>query len=317
MALPRTSLTHGPKLPAVMGGATGGGTGGTGGATNGGRARALVTGASSGIGWACAELLRDAGFDVIGTSRKGAEAPHPEGITMLALDMGDPDSIAAVADEVLGGGAGASSGRSSTAVSAGAPSVIIANAGESQSGPFEELPADALNRVFQVNVLGQVDLVQRLLPSMREAGAGRVILVGSMLGGLPLPHRSSYVATKAALRGFGLSLRGEVSRFGIGVTVVEPGSINTGISTRRTKYGAAEGSPYRDDTLTMVRNLDANEAKGISAAEVAETVMAEIAANRPLPLVARGSKAGLVVPLTRVLPVEATLALMRRVHGLK
>ena len=110
---------------------------------------------------------------------------------------------------------------------------------------------------------------------------------------------------------------GEVSRFGIGVTVVEPGSINTGISTRRTKYGAAEGSPYRDDTLTMVRNLDANEAKGISAAEVAETVMAEIATDRPLPLVARGSKAGLVVPLTRVLPVEATLALMRRVHGLK
>ena len=93
MALPRTSLTHGPKLPAVVGGTTGG-------ATSGGKARALVTGASSGIGWACAELLRDAGFDVIGTSRKGAEAPHPEGITMLALDMGDPDSIAAVADEV-------------------------------------------------------------------------------------------------------------------------------------------------------------------------------------------------------------------------
>ena len=165
MALPRTSLTHGPKLPAVVGGATGGGTGGTGGATNGGRARALVTGASSGIGWACAERLRDAGFDVIGTSRKGAEAPHPEGITMLALDMGDPDSIAAVADEVLGGGADAGAGRSSTAVSAGAPSVIIANAGESQSGPFEELPADALNRVFQVNVLGQVDLVILLYTS--------------------------------------------------------------------------------------------------------------------------------------------------------
>lgn len=283
MALPRTTLTHGPKLPAVSG-------------------RALVTGASSGIGWACAEALRDAGFDVVGTSRKGADAPHPDGVEMVALDMGDPASIAAAVDEVISGGA---------------PSVVIANAGESQSGPFEELPADALNRLFQVNVLGQVDLVQRLLPSMRDAGRGRVILVGSMLGGLPLPHRSSYVATKAALRGFGMSLRGEVSRFGIGVTVVEPGSINTGISNRRTKYGAGEGSPYRDDTLTMVRNLDANEAKGISAAEVAETVMAEIAAVRPLPLVARGSKAGLVVPLTRVLPVEATLALMRRVHGLK
>ncbi len=283
MALPRTTLTHGPKLPAVSG-------------------RALVTGASSGIGWACAEALRDAGFDVVGTSRKGSDAPHPDGVEMIALNMGDPASIAAAADEVISGGA---------------PSVVIANAGESQSGPFEELPADALNRLFQVNVLGQVDLVQRLLPSMRDAGRGRVILVGSMLGGLPLPHRSSYVATKAALRGFGMSLRGEVSRFGIGVTVVEPGSINTGISNRRTKYGAGEGSPYRDDTLTMLKNLDANEAKGISADDVAETVMHEITAERPLPLVARGSRAGLVVPLTRALPTEATLALMRRVHGLK
>ncbi|WP_295629380.1 SDR family NAD(P)-dependent oxidoreductase [uncultured Corynebacterium sp.] len=283
MALPRTSLTHGPALPAVRG-------------------RALVTGASSGIGWACAEMLRDAGFDVVGTSRRGDGAPHPDGVEMLALDMGDPGSIAAVAERV---------------VADGAPSVIVANAGESQSGPFEELPADALNRLFQVNVLGQVDLVQRLLPSMRAAGAGRVMLIGSMLGGLPLPHRSSYVATKAALRGFGLSLRGEVSKFGVGVTVVEPGSINTGISTRRTKYGAADGSPYRDDATTMVAKLDANEAKGISAEEVAATVMAEITAERPLPLVARGSRAGLVVPLTRVLPVEATLALMRRVHGLK
>ncbi len=283
MALPRTTLTHGPKLPAVSG-------------------RALVTGASSGIGWACAEALRDAGFDVVGTSRKGSDAPHPDGVEMIALNMGDPASIAAAADEVISGGA---------------PSVVIANAGESQSGPFEELPADALNRLFQVNVLGQVDLVQRLLPAMRDAGRGRVILVGSMLGGLPLPHRSSYVATKAALRGFGMSLRGEVSRFGIGVTVVEPGSINTGISNRRTKYGAGEGSPYRDDTLTMLKNLDANEAKGISADDVAETVMHEITAERPLPLVARGSRAGLVVPLTRALPTEATLALMRRVHGLK
>lgn len=283
MALPRTTLTHGPKLPAVSG-------------------RALVTGASSGIGWACAEALREAGFDVVGTSRKGADAPHPDGVEMIALDMGDPASIVAAADEVISGGA---------------PSVVIANAGESQSGPFEELPADALNRLFQVNVLGQVDLVQRLLPSMRNAGRGRVILVGSMLGGLPLPHRSSYVATKAALRGFGMSLRGEVSRFGIGVTVVEPGSINTGISNRRTKYGAGEGSPYRDDALTMLKNLDANEAKGISADDVAETVMHEITAERPLPLVARGSRAGLVVPLTRALPTEATLALMRRVHGLK
>lgn len=285
MPLPRTAFTHGPALPPVSG-------------------RALVTGASSGIGWSCAEALRDAGFAVTGTSRHGAGADHPAGIDMAALDMGDPDSIAALADDL-------------TRDPARIPGVIVANAGESQSGPLEELPRAALERIFQVNVLGQVDLLQRLLPALREAGRGRIILVGSMLGGLPLPHRSSYVATKAALRGFGLSLRGEVAKFGIGVTVVEPGSINTGLSARRTKYGGAADSPYRADVATMLRKLDGNEAKGIPPEDIAETVLAEVRAERPVPLVARGSRAGLVVPLTRAIPVAAQLALMRRVHGLK
>ena len=81
MALPRTSFTHGPKLPAVVGGGAGAQagapttTGNAAAATSApGKPRALVTGASSGIGWACAEALRDAGFEVIGTSRKGAGA---------------------------------------------------------------------------------------------------------------------------------------------------------------------------------------------------------------------------------------------------
>ena len=223
---------------------------------------------------------------------------------MAALDMGDPASIASLADELT---------RDPHRI----PEVIVANAGESQSGPLEELPREALERVFQVNVLGQVDLLQRLLPALRETGRGRIILIGSMLGGLPLPHRSSYVATKAALRGFGLSLRGEVAKFGVGVTVVEPGSINTGLSNRRTRYGGAADSPYRDDVATMLRKLDGNEAKGIPPEDIADTVLTEVRAERPVPLVARGSRAGLVVPLTRTLPVAAQLTLMRRVHGLK
>nr|WP_240394090.1 SDR family NAD(P)-dependent oxidoreductase [Corynebacterium lactis] len=194
--------------------------------------------------------------------------------------------------------------------------VVVANAGESQSGPFEELPRDALERLFQVNVLGQVELLQKLLPGMRAAGRGRIILIGSMLGGLPLSYRSSYVAAKAALRGFGMALRGEVAQFGIDVTVVEPGAINTGISQRRTKYGAAD-SVYADDVRRMLTRLDANEAKGIPASRIADVVMREIAAERPMALVAEGSSARAVVPLVRAIPTQAMLTLMRRVHGLR
>ncbi|MBV7294374.1 SDR family NAD(P)-dependent oxidoreductase [Corynebacterium sp. TAE3-ERU12] len=268
---------------------------------------ALVTGASSGIGYATAEALRDAGFAVLGTSRRGTEAPHPDGITMTALAMDDPDSIAACAQRAD------DFARDNGHHSIGA---VVLNAGESQSGPLEELPSDALERLFRVNVTGQLELAQHLLPGMRAAGRGRMVFVGSMLGTFPLPYRSSYAAAKAALRTGALALRGEVEQFGIGVTVVEPGSINTGISTRRTRYGGAADSVYTKQLTTMLKNLNANEASGISAEAVAEVIVAEITAQRPAPYRARGSRAGLVLPLSRVLPRQTMLDLIRKVHGL-
>ncbi|WP_448851851.1 SDR family oxidoreductase [Corynebacterium sp. 335C] len=294
----RTRVTHGPSLPAASA---------LPGITTG---RALVTGASSGIGRATAEALRDAGYEVFGTSRRGADAPAPEGVTMLPLDLGDPASVEALVASFSPGGDFAR--RDSGPLM----EVVVCNAGESQSGAFEELPREDLERLFQVNVLGHVDLVQRLLPSMRRAGTGRVVVVGSMLGSLPLAYRSSYVATKAALSGFARALRGEVARFGIGVTVVEPGSINTGLSERRTRLGGGEGSPYRTDVHRMLEKLDANEASGISAEEVAAVIVDEILSDRPAAYRARGSRAGVVVPLTRILPEQLRLELLKRVHGL-
>lgn len=275
----RTRFTHGPELPAVRSGT------------------ALVTGASSGIGWATAEKLRDAGFTVYGTSRRGADAPHPEGITMVPLVGDDLESVREAVEAT------------------GPVDVLVANHGESQSGAFEELPPDALERVFRVNVLSQVQLAQLVLPGMRASGRGRIVFVGSMLGSMPLPYRSSYVATKAAVSGFGQSLRGEVAQFGIGVSVVEPGSINTGISQRRTKYGA--DGPYGQDMSTMISRLDANEAKGITADQVADVIVEEILADRPKAYRARGSFARVVGPLRRILPVQGTLDLMKRFHGLR
>lgn len=260
--------------------------------------RALVTGASSGIGRAVAAALVARGYAVFGTTRDPAAVTDPvPGVDYLALDLTDEQSIVACA------------------AAAGEVDVLVNNAGESQSGPVEELPREAIERLFQLNVIGQVRLTQLLLPGMRERGHGRVVMVGSMLGSFPLAYRSSYTATKAAIRAFGTAMRAELSPYGVWVTTVEPGSINTGISQRRTQY-IADDSPYQRGYQTMLRHLNANEAAGISAEDVAETILAAIDAKRPKPLYARGSNAPLAFAMRRVLPRTVAEKIVHRKHGL-
>ncbi|WP_067608213.1 SDR family oxidoreductase [Nocardiopsis listeri] len=263
------------------------------------RRTALVTGASSGIGAAVAAALVERGYRVFGTSRSPEKVAEPiTGVEYLALDLTDYASVEACAE------------------AAGDVDVLVNNAGESQNGPIEELPMDAVERVFRLNVFGAVRLTQLLLPGMRARGHGRVVMVGSMLASFPLAFRSSYVASKAAIKGFSDATRREVSPFGVGVTTVEPGSINTGISERRTQY-VAEGSPFEADYRTMVNTLNTNEAKGISAEKVTATVLRAIEARSPRPLYAVGSNAPLVFALRRLLPRSVMLRIVARKHGLR
>ncbi|MEU5436125.1 SDR family NAD(P)-dependent oxidoreductase [Streptomyces sp. NPDC020719] len=260
---------------------------------------ALVTGASSGIGAAVAAALVARGYRVLGTSRDPEKVDRPvPGVEYLALDLTDDASVAACA------------------AAAGDVDVLVNNAGESQNGPFEELPMDAVERVFRLNVFGAVRLTQLLLPGMRERGYGRVVMVGSMLASFPLAYRSSYVASKAAIKGFASAARREVAPYGVGMTTVEPGAIRTGISERRTQY-IGDGSPFAAEYRTMLTALNSNEANGISPETVAATVVKAIEAVRPKPLYAVGSNAPLVFALRRLLPRTAAERLVARRHGLR
>ncbi|MFI2370027.1 SDR family oxidoreductase [Streptomyces sp. NPDC018833] len=263
------------------------------------RGTALVTGASSGIGAAVAAALVGRGYRVYGTSRDPASVADPvPGVEYLALDLTDDASVEACA------------------AAAGAVDVLVNNAGESQNGPLEELPMEALERLFRLNVLGAVRLTQLLLPGMRARRRGRVVMVGSMLASFPLAYRSSYVASKAALKGFASAARREVAPYGVGITTVEPGSVNTGISERRTQY-VAEDSPFLAEYRTMLAALNANESRGVPAERVASTVIRAIEAARPRPLYAVGSNAPVVFALRRLLPRAAVERMVARKHGLR
>jgi NAD(P)-dependent dehydrogenase (short-subunit alcohol dehydrogenase family) len=266
---------------------------------------ALVTGASSGIGRATAQLLVDRGHHVVGTSRNPDKIPaadRVEGVRYRPLDLRDASSVegfvgALAAEDVH-------------------VDILVNNAGESQSGPLEDLPLGALERLFQVNVLGPVHLTQFLVPGMRARGYGRVVMVGSMLASFPLAYRSSYVASKAAIKGFATAARFELSPFGVWLTTVEPGSINTGISQRRTKY-IDEGSPHADAFRTMLKVLDGNEREGIAPERVARTIVGAVEDERPAPLYAVGSNAPAVFALRRALPRRAVESIVARAYGIR
>jgi short-subunit dehydrogenase len=268
------------------------------------RRTALVTGASSGIGRSTAQLLVGRGHDVIGTSRdpdRIPEADRVDGVRYRALDLRDAATIdgfavALAAEDVH-------------------VDILVNNAGESQSGPLEDLPLAALERLFQLNVLGPVHLTQLLVPGMRERGYGRVVMVGSMLASFPLAYRSSYVASKAAIKGFATAARFELSPFGVWLTTVEPGSINTGISQRRTKY-IADDSPHATAFRGMLKVLDGNEREGIAPERVARTIVEAVEADRPAPLYAVGSNAPAVFALRRALPRRAVESIVARAYGI-
>ena len=260
---------------------------------------ALVTGASSGIGRAVAADLADHGYRVLGTSRDPGTVTDPDPrVEYGALDYADPESVAACARW------------------AGDVDVLVNNAGESQSGPFEELPADAVTRLFATNVHGPVLLTQLLLPGMRERGYGRVVMVGSMLASFPVAYRSSYCSAKAALKGFAMSARPELTPFGVWMTTVEPGSIATGIGTRRTRY-LEPGSVYADECVGVIAELDRKERAGIPAETVAATIREAIEAERPRPLYAVGSRAPLVFAMRRLLPRAAVERVTNAQFGIR
>jgi NAD(P)-dependent dehydrogenase (short-subunit alcohol dehydrogenase family) len=174
---------------------------------------ALVTGASSGIGLACATRLAGSGWQVFGGVRTEAAAValRERGVEPLELDVTDVAQIA-------------------TAAQAVGPELhgLVANAGIAIAAPLELVPLDELRRQLEVNVVGQVAVAQAFLPALRRA-QGRVVLMGSIGGRSALPFLGPYAASKHALEAVADSLRVELRPWGVRVSIVEPASIRTAI----------------------------------------------------------------------------------------
>lgn len=222
---------------------------------------ALVTGASSGIGAACAVLLAQRGWRVLAGVRRAGDAP--DGTEEVLLDVTDEEQIRAVAGlvEELHG--------------------LVNNAGIAVASPLEFLPAEDFRRQLDVNVVGQVAVTQAFLPALRRA-KGRVVFIGSIAGRSALPFLGPYAASKHALEAVADSLRVELRPFGVAVSIVEPGSIKTPIWTRDRPDPPPEGMKLYGERITAFRQIALKRgAAGAPPESVAKVVEDALTADRP------------------------------------
>ena len=176
----------------------------------------LITGCSSGIGYACAHGMKARGWRVFATARKKKDVTRleSEGLETLHLDYRDPNSIAKCAQVVL-------------KRTDGKLTALFNNGGYGQPGAVEDLPMDALRQQFETNFFGWHDLTTRILPAMRKRGSGRIVQCSSCLGLVSLKYRGAYNATKFALEALSDALRQEMADSDIHVSLIEPGPIAT------------------------------------------------------------------------------------------
>lgn len=175
----------------------------------------LITGASSGMGKATALHLIAEGHCVYGAARR------PENMTELTdlgghaigMDITDETQVDAAVDRII--------------KEQGNIDVLINNAGYAVYGSVEDVTIDEARRQFEVNLFGLAYLTQKVIPIMREKGAGHIINVSSVGGKIYSPLGSWYHATKHALEGWSDVLRIEMAQFGVKVTIIEPGAITT------------------------------------------------------------------------------------------
>jgi NAD(P)-dependent dehydrogenase (short-subunit alcohol dehydrogenase family) len=275
----------------------------------------LVTGSSTGIGRATALRLDRAGWRVFAGVRKQEDAESlraagSDRLTPVMLDVTDADAISAAAallgDEL--GGAGLDG--------------LVNNAGVAIPSPLETMPIEAFRRQIEVNLTGQVAVTQAVLPLIRGA-RGRIVFVSSIGGRIAFPLTGAYHAAKFGVEAVGDVFRQELRRWGISVSVVEPGSIDTPIWDSGERAADAIGGDLRareelyGKAIAGYRKVTKNLAeRGIEPDKVAAVVEHALSASRPRPRYLVGLDAKTQARIKPVIPTRIWDRVVARVMNL-
>jgi NAD(P)-dependent dehydrogenase (short-subunit alcohol dehydrogenase family) len=267
----------------------------------------LITGSSSGLGQAAVRRLAERGELVYASARR------PESLVDLArlgartvgLDVTDEPSMRRVVADIVS--------------EHGRVGALVNNAGYGEYGAIEEVPVDRIRRQFETNVIGLARMCQLVLPSMRAAGRGRIVNIGSMGGRLTFPFGGYYHATKHALEAFSDALRYEVAPWQIRVSLVEPGPMRTGFGTvisETMRTATAEDSPYRGAAMAFddaSAALYRNRLLAVRPEAVARTIEHALTSPRPLSRYVMARRTRLLITTRELLPGKAWDRLLRSI----
>jgi short-subunit dehydrogenase len=267
--------------------------------TSGPKRVVLITGASSGIGRATAELIAARGHRVFGGVRAPATTRPLAGVELMPLDVRDEASARACVDEVRG--------------RAGRIDVLINNAGVNLVGAVEETSIRQAQALFDTNVIGVLRMVQAVLPDMRRQGAGLIVNISSILGLIPAPFMGVYASTKHALEGLSESLDHEVRAFGIRVVLIEPHYTRTNLDASAAQ-AEARIDAYAAQRQRTAAVITRETSTGLEPKRVAQEVLRAIEGRyrmrRPV------GQAALLSWLRRLLPARLFEPSLRKAFAL-
>jgi NAD(P)-dependent dehydrogenase (short-subunit alcohol dehydrogenase family) len=271
----------------------------------------LVTGASSGVGRACALQLSEHGFHVYAGVRREEDGESVRAaakglLTPVMLDVTQSAAIEAAAAMIR--------------EESGDFYALVGNAGITIAGPVELLPIDMIRTQFEVNVFGQLAVIKSFLPLLRRSH-GRIVIVGSILGKFSLPFLAPYSASKFALEAIADSLAMEVGQWGISVTLLEPGNVATPIwqKAERRALETIDDFPdpgrelYRERIGAFHRYTTQAAMTGIPPDRVAAVVRRALAARKPRSRYAIGWDARILGRCAQLVPGRLRRLIVQRV----
>jgi short-subunit dehydrogenase len=264
----------------------------------------LVTGASSGIGLACATALQANGHTVYGSSRNLSRIKSVS-FKPIELDVTDDTSVKTAIDKII--------------KAEGKIDVLINNAGNGVTGPAYAMPVEYAKKQFEVNFFGVVRVSSAVLPKMIEAKRGLVINIGSLAGLFGLPYQGLYSASKYAIGGYSQSLRMELRNTGVKVTILNPGDFKTDFTQSREKVPF----PLKNEKLekefnTAVASMEKDESIGANPNVIGKKVCQIVESSSPKHRYLVGALGQTIaVTLKSILPNGLFEKLMNDHYGIK